>query len=266
MIQTCAAAVNSPTYTKSSEFASMVECSAKLHKSPHEAISDQRTGAVGNFREKLQQKRSTMQANDADSRRTKDEWAPLMLRVAEHSDRRAFEQLFAHFAPRLKSFCMMLKSQYTSPQMADELVQDVMLKVWLKAKSFNPDKASVSTWMFTIARNCRTDYLRKLKRIDSPLTADDLWPMAEEEAPYTSLEQRRVEKTLRGAIEELPSEQADVLKQIYVDGKTHSEVATASGLPLGTVKSRVRLAMGKLRINVGDELADFANSSTDSDV
>ncbi|MBT8139337.1 MAG: sigma-70 family RNA polymerase sigma factor [Gammaproteobacteria bacterium] len=205
-----------------------------------------------------------MQPSDSQFERAVDDWAPLMKKIAEHSDRAAFEKLFAHFAPKIRSFCLMLKSQYTAPEMADELVQDVMLKVWLKAASFNPDKASVSTWIFTIARNCRTDYLRKLKRIDTPLTADDLWPMAEEEAPYASLEQRRVESTIHGAIDTLPDEQASVLKQIYVHGKTHAEVSEANGIPLGTVKSRVRLALAKLRINIGDELAEYTASSLET--
>ncbi|MGB5326440.1 MAG: sigma-70 family RNA polymerase sigma factor [Pseudomonadales bacterium] len=238
----------------------MVESAVNSSPDDMRQPSGPRSVDVRQFRDS-NRKRGTMQADDANKERAIDEWAPLMPRIAEQRDRRAFAELFAHFAPKVKSFGMMLRSQYTSPEMADELVQDVMLKVWMKAGSFNPEKASVSTWIFTIARNCRTDYLRKLKRIDSPLTADDLWPMAEEEAPYASLEQRRVEKTIRGAIEALPAEQADVLKQIYIDGKTHSEVAEASGLPLGTVKSRVRLAMGKLRINVGEELAEFSNAS-----
>ena len=131
--------------------------------------------------------------------------------------------------------------------MAEELVQDVMLKVWLKAHCFDVNKASASTWIFTIARNCRTDFIRKANRTDTELSADDFWPMAEEEGPYTSLHQRRIEKNIHSAVAQLPPEQADVLKRIYIEGKSHSEVSAATGLPLGTVKSRVRLAVGKLR-------------------
>ena len=158
-----------------------------------------------------------------------------------------FGKLFDHFAPKIKSYGMMLRSQHTSPQMAEELVQDVMLKVWLKAHCFDVNKASASTWIFTIARNCRTDFIRKANRTDTELSADDLWPMAEEEGPYTSLHQRRIEKNIHSAVAQLPPEQADVLKRIYIEGKSHSEVSAATGLPLGTVKSRVRLAVGKLR-------------------
>ncbi|MEE3239338.1 MAG: sigma-70 family RNA polymerase sigma factor [Pseudomonadota bacterium] len=170
-----------------------------------------------------------------------------MIKIAKDRDRVAFGKLFDHFAPKIKSYGLMLRSQHTSPQMAEELVQDVMLKVWLKAHCFDVNKASASTWIFTIARNCRTDFIRKENRIDTELSADDLWPMAEEDGPYTSLHQRRIEKNIHNAVAQLPPEQADVLKRIYIEGKSHSEVSAATGLPLGTVKSRVRLAVGKLR-------------------
>ena len=123
-----------------------------------------------------------------------DDWAHILKRIADSRDREAFARLFAHFGPKIKSYILMLRSEYTSNEMAEELVQEAMLKIWLKAKYFDPNKASAGTWIFTIARNCRTDFLRKVARTETPLTADDLWPMAEEEGPYTSLQQRRVEK------------------------------------------------------------------------
>ena len=190
--------------------------------------------------------RANMQSKNEDEKPV-DEWSPLLRKIAVDRDRQAYAKLFDHFAPKIKSYGMMLKSQHTSAQMAEELVQDVMLKVWLKADGFDPEKASASTWIFTIARNCRTDFIRKVKRTDTPLTVDDLWPMAEENEPFTSLHQRRVEKNIHNAVAQLPPEQADVLKRIYIEGKSHSEVSAATGLPLGTVKSRVRLAVGKLR-------------------
>ena len=176
-----------------------------------------------------------------------DDFAPLIARIARHRDRDAFTALFDHFAPKLKSYCMSLQSQHTSAAMAEELVQEVMIKVWLKADSFDPGKASASTWIYTIARNCRIDYIRKANRHDTELSADDIWPVAESEEPYTSLQQLRVEKHVHQAVAELPEEQASVLRQIYMEGKSHSQVAELNNLPLGTVKSRVRLAVGKLR-------------------
>ena len=192
------------------------------------------------------QKQTRMHSTDTD-KPSIDEWSPLLKIIARDRDRKAFARLFDHFAPKIKSYGMMLKSQHTSAQMAEELVQDVMIKVWLKAHCFDSEKASASTWIFTIARNCRTDFIRKANRINTSLTADDLWPMAEEEEPFTSLHQRRIEKNIHSAVAQLPAEQADVLKRIYIEGKSHSEVSAATGLPLGTVKSRVRLAVSKLR-------------------
>ena len=126
-----------------------------------------------------------------------------------------------------------------------------MLKAWTKAKYFNPKKAAPSTWLFSIARNCRIDYLRKASRtaahIAEDVSADDIWPASEEPEPYTYLEQDKASQTIQDALTQIPPEQADVLRRIYMEGKTHSEIAEATDLPLGTVKSRARLAMGRLR-------------------
>ncbi len=185
--------------------------------------------------------------------RKPDDWAPLLLRVAEERDRAAYAKIFDHFAPKVKNFALLLRSSFTSQEMADELVQEVMLKVWLKAASFNPAKASVNTWIFTIARNSRIDYIRKMKRGDVQLDNEVLWEIVDEREPVASLEELRVQKHMRAHIDELPIEQADALKQIYLEGKSHAEVAEQSKLPLGTVKSRVRLAMNKLRAKLSDE-------------
>tara|TARA_B100000767_G_C19655849_1_gene488848 strand:- start:217 stop:900 length:684 start_codon:yes stop_codon:yes gene_type:complete len=216
---------------------------AGYHSVEGNASVSQKNHANGTIR----QQKGYMQSTDSTKSAKTDDWSPVLIKIAKDRDRAAFGKLFDHFAPKIKSYGMMLRSQHTSPQMAEELVQDVMLKVWLKAHCFDVSKASASTWIFTIARNCRTDFIRKANRTDTELSADDLWPMAEEEGPYTSLHQRRIEKNIHSAVAQLPPEQADVLKRIYIEGKSHSEVAAATGLPLGTVKSRVRLAVGKLR-------------------
>ncbi|OED36078.1 hypothetical protein AB833_28630 [Chromatiales bacterium (ex Bugula neritina AB1)] len=176
-----------------------------------------------------------------------DDWTDVLTRVAEHRDKQAFTRLFTHFGPKVKAYGMALNSAYTSSEMADELVQEVMIKVWEKARSFNAGKASAGTWIFAIARNCRIDYLRKMKRIDSPLNADDLWPLQEQPDPATTLNQTRNEQAIQFAVNDLPQEQAMVLREIYVEGKTYAEVATQNALPVSTVKSRVRLAIEKLR-------------------
>lgn len=194
--------------------------------------------------------------------RKQDDWAPILKKVAQ-KDRAAYAKLFQHFSPKVKSFALMLRSSFTSQEMADELVQEVMLKVWLKADSFNPSKASVNTWIFTIARNARIDYLRKMKRGDVQLDNDAMWELTDDREPVTSLEELRVQKHMRSAIENLPREQAEALKQIYLEGKSHAEVAEQTSLPLGTVKSRVRLAMNKLRARLAesDEILSFQDNS-----
>ncbi len=201
-------------------------------------------------RSAIRQQMKSMQQSDnngARGERAPDEWATTLEAIAHSQDRAAYTRLFKHFGPKIKAFGMSLNSGYTSEAMADELVQDVMVKVWLKAGSFNSSKASASTWIFTIARNCRIDFLRKMKRIDSPLRAEDLWPVAEEPEPIEVLVQGRDAEQVAQAINVLSVEQRDVLQEIYMKGKTHSEVAEETGLPLGTVKSRVRLAMNKMR-------------------
>ena len=185
--------------------------------------------------------------------RPADEWADTLESIASHQDREAFTQLFQHFAPKIKAYALALNSVYSSPEMADELVQDVMVKIWEKARYFKREKAHASTWIFAIARNCRIDYLRKLKRINSPLTTDDLWPVFEAPDPISQLDLERGGDAVQLVVNDLPAEQVDILREIYIEGKTHAEVSELSGLPLGTVKSRLRLAMDKLRSNLATE-------------
>lgn len=179
-----------------------------------------------------------------------DEWASKIQAVAANQDRKAFTDLFKHFAPKIKAYGLALNSAYTSPEMADELVQDVMVKIWEKAKYFNSDKAQASTWIFAIARNCRIDYLRKLKRVNSPLTTDDLWPWHEEPDPVILVDLQKSSNDIQAVVNTLPVEQVTILREVYIEGKTHAEVSNQTGLPLGTVKSRLRLAMDKLRSTI----------------
>lgn len=204
-------------------------------------------GAVTGMRWQPSMKKKSDPPQARRSGKHHDEWADAMLRVAQHHDEAAFSDLFSHFGPKVKAYGMSLNSIHTSPEMADELVQEVMIKVWEKAKYFKPEKANVSTWIFAIARNCRIDYLRKMKRISSPLSADDLWPTFEEPAPETLTDLAHGSVQIERIVDSLPGEQVAILRDVYIEGKTHAEVARESGLPLGTVKSRLRLAMEKLK-------------------
>jgi RNA polymerase sigma-70 factor (ECF subfamily) len=172
------------------------------------------------------------------------EWPTIMRRIAVDRDRGAFATFFDFFAPKVKAFSH--AKQPGSELMADELVQDVMLRVWNKAHTYKAELASVSTWLFTLCRNCRIDQLRRTKKT-VPLDSDDIW--YEEETspdPFLALQQQRADSGIRKSMAELPEEQLQVLTKVYVQGKTQQQTAQELGLPLGTVKSRVRLALKKL--------------------
>lgn len=182
---------------------------------------------------------------NADGKRD-DEWSQCLQVIAKERDRAAFARLFKHFAPLVKAFAM--SGSPLAASHADELVQEVMLKVWQKADGYNPRKAAASTWIYTIARNCRTDMYRRLQKFDTPLAAEDIWVEQEEEEPFVAVQQRRNAVRVKEMLTQLPQEQAQILAKVYMEGKSHSEVAEDLELPLGTVKSRVRLAMQKLQV------------------
>lgn len=178
-----------------------------------------------------------------------EQWNRYIQLVGERQDRAAFSKLFAHFAPYLKAF--LLKSGGLTPENAEELVQETMIKVWRKAPTFSPAQASASTWIYTIARNTRIDWLRKQMRQDSSdLTAEDIYDEREEPTPYSSLIQVRDKRNIAEQLKELPPEQEEVLRLMYFQGKSGQQVADALDLPLGTVKSRIRLALNKLKLGL----------------
>lgn len=182
------------------------------------------------------------------SRPDADSWGPVLQQVATQ-DRQAFARLFNHFAPQLKAFGLSTVIPDRSGQFADELVQEVMITVWNKASTYDPEKAGAATWIFTIARNKRIDLLRKLKRHRGLLDIDDIWPLEDEGAgPLQLLQQRITERSVRESLVGLPPSQREVLLMAFMEGKTHSEIAVELALPLGTVKSRIRLAMQRLQL------------------
>lgn len=165
--------------------------------------------------------------------------------VAERRDRAAFARLFAFYAPRIKAYLRRLGAE---DGLAEDLVQEVMLSLWRRAHQFDSSRAALSTWVFTIARNKRIDALRRDRRPE--FDPDD--PAFVEEpdgAPRGDelLEAREVSLLVGGAIERLPAEQARLVRIFYYDEKPHSQIADELGLPLGTVKSRLRLALNRLR-------------------
>jgi RNA polymerase sigma factor (sigma-70 family) len=167
----------------------------------------------------------------------------LMAAVAERRDREAFVNLFEMFGPRVKGYLMRQGADHDT---AEDLVQDVMLTAWNRASQFDRNKASVSTWVFTIARNRRIDGLRRSRRPE--IDPEDPALMREPDDPADQVvEAAQRRKHLHAAVAELPADQAKLLRLAYFEDKSHSMIAEELSLPLGTVKSRLRLAMTKLR-------------------
>ena len=173
----------------------------------------------------------------------RDAQAALVEAIAASADRAAFAALFRHFAPKVKGYLIKLGADRG---LAEELTQEVMLTVWRKAATFDKRQASVATWLFTIARNRRIDAIRREKRPeldpsdpmlvpDEPMAADDRLDAMDREA--------RVAR----ASKSLPRDQADLVHEAFYLAKSHSQIAEETKIPLGTVKSRLRLAFGRLR-------------------
>lgn len=172
---------------------------------------------------------------------TKPAWVDHVTRIRDHKDETAFAELFAYFAPRVKSFLMRGGGDAT---IAEECTQEVMATLWQKAHLFDPSRASVSTWVFTVARNKKIDHLRKQKR---PEPEDLPWgPEAEPEQSDVLVMQQETE-ALGRALSELPEKQRDLVEKAYFGDMSHTEIAEVTGLPLGTIKSRIRLALDRLR-------------------
>jgi len=177
--------------------------------------------------------------------------ADLLRRVAAE-DRKAFAQLFQRYAVRIKAF--MLRAGAADAD-ADEIAQDVMVSVWRRAATYEPAKAAAATWIYAIARNRRIDLLRRARR-PAPDPADPLFQPdpAPDAMAVVSLAER--ETRVKECLAELAPEQREALRMAFFDGMSHAEIAAASNLPLGTVKSRIRLAVQHLRDALGEDLAE----------
>ncbi|MBT0585834.1 sigma-70 family RNA polymerase sigma factor [Alteromonas oceanisediminis] len=181
-----------------------------------------------------------------------DEMSGYLVEVASDRSKVAFSKIFGYFAPRLRSYAL---KQMGNEALAMELVQDTMSNVWQKAHLFNSEKGSPSTWIFTIARNIRFDMLRKLQNRKEDICSDDLWPVLCEQtadANETSLEEQVTLEQLGHLFDALPVKQRVVIEAIYIDGKSQQEVADELSIPLGTVKSRTRLALQRLKDMIDD--------------
>ncbi|WP_311786957.1 sigma-70 family RNA polymerase sigma factor [Ferirhizobium litorale] len=174
---------------------------------------------------------------------TKDEVAKLLVAVGRDRDVEAFERLFRYYGPRVKAYMARLAH---NSQAAEELMQETMMTVWNKAAQFDPSRGNVATWIFTIARNLRVDAYRKDRRPDFDPNDPAFVPdnAAAADAAFENVQEA---ERLRRAMEELPEEQLQLLKLSFFDDRSHSTIAEQLNIPLGTVKSRIRLAFAKLR-------------------
>lgn len=177
------------------------------------------------------------------------QWEEALTFIALKRDTQAYAELFHHFAPRLKAFGMKM---FGNEQQALEMVQDTMLNVWKKAALFDASKGCASTWIFTIARNVRFDMLRKYARGKDDIAADDLWPdgdypQADESEHDNQWDNQLLMAKLQPHFSKLPEAQRKVVEKVYLEEKTHQDVSDELAIPLGTVKSRLRLALDRLR-------------------
>ncbi len=208
------------------------------------AMTLEKPDAAPRRRDYVRQNTVVQEKSLADTDQT--DWAGLMLAVQVRQDRTAFAALFRHFAPRVKGFLM---KSGTEASIAEDCAQDVMATVWQKAHLFDPTRASVATWVFTIARNRRIDIARKTRRPEPE--ALDWGGDGEEPDQAEVFETAQETARLTAALSDLPEAQRALIARAFYGDLSHSEIATETGLPLGTIKSRIRLALDRLRTKLG---------------
>ena len=176
-------------------------------------------------------------------------WDDLLVRVGRDRDKIAFSELFDYFGPRVKSFLLRFGSDMS---LAEEIAQEAMIMVWRRAETYDPRQSAASTWIFTIARNKRIDRLRRENRPLPDMTDPTLMPESIETGEI-QVARTQQEKKIRHALKNLPEEQAKMIFSAYYEEKSHREIAEESGVALGTVKSRIRLALNRLRAHIDED-------------
>jgi len=174
----------------------------------------------------------------------------LLADIGRTQNKDSFIILFNHFAPRIKSF--LIKAGLNS-ESADELAQETMLTIWHKSGNYDPKQSAASTWIFTIARNKRIDLLRKIGRNHITSFDDTHEATIQDEAPspHEITANTEEQNKLSAAIKKLPEDQLSLIKKSFFEFKSHATISQETGIPLGTVKSRIRLALEKLRQQSG---------------
>lgn len=171
--------------------------------------------------------------------------------IAISRDKDAFTHLFKFFAPKIQQIA---RSKFPNQAQASEVVQETMSNVWRKAHLFDQDKGAATTWVYTVMRNVTFDMLRKIKGNKEDNLSDDIWPIAENSVSEDEAFDDHLEnKQLLTGIEALPEVQQQVVKGFYFMEMSQEQLATHLNLPLGTIKSRLRLALAKLKVQLGDK-------------
>ncbi|KPH62470.1 RNA polymerase subunit sigma [Pseudoalteromonas porphyrae] len=179
------------------------------------------------------------------------ELADALFAVATKRDKKAFSYLFAYFSPKIKRFGI---KQFNSEAQAMELVQETLTSVWRKAHLYNNDKGAATTWIYTVMRNASFDMLRKMKSNKEDNISEDIWPLVEQnENDAHEFSDHLEDKQIKGYLDKLPQAQRDVVRGVYFQDMSQEQLAEQLNIPVGTVKSRLRLALQKLRNEMGDK-------------
>ncbi|WP_299179505.1 sigma-70 family RNA polymerase sigma factor [uncultured Neptuniibacter sp.] len=177
----------------------------------------------------------------------KNNWSDLLVQLAERRDKQIYIAIFRHFAPKIKAYIARLGLVEST---AEELMQETMLAVWRKAHMYNRSKAAASTWIYTLARNLSIDWMRKQKYPEYGLEAWHEEPDEERNSGEDEVTADRLQK----AISQLPEKQAQVIYMSFFEGRSHTDISDRLGIPLGSVKSRLRLASEKLKMIWRDDV------------
>ena len=170
--------------------------------------------------------------------------------VADNRNQQAFTHLFQFFAPKILRIA---RGKFPNEAQANEVVQETMSKVWRKAHLFNADKGAATTWVYTVMRNVTFDMLRKIQSNKEDNLSDEIWAITESaETEDDSYDDHLERQNLLGVIETLPESQQEVVKGFYLMEMSQEQLAVKLNLPLGTIKSRLRLALAKLKVQLGE--------------
>lgn len=190
-------------------------------------------------------KQSKTTASDIDGK-TLSSW---LISVAENRDKCAFANLFKWFSPKIIGFG---RKQFNNPVMANELLQETMTNVWRKAHLYNVDKGAATTWIYTVMRNISFDMLRKIQSNQEDTISEDIWPLAEAQNSSDHMfADHLMDKQLEQYLNRLPENQKQVVRGVYFQELSQEQLAKQLNIPLGTVKSRLRLALTKLKQHIG---------------